>query len=137
VRGVPIAHCVRCCSRKRSISAFTIAIRLDPTFAPYAGLSFTHFQDAFFGWRARDAAIELAYGAASQGLMADEHDPAAHWALGRAMWLRNRQDEALRELHAAVELSPNFAWATTRSASCRPSPAMPKSPSRRPTRPAP
>ncbi|KQT11658.1 transcriptional regulator [Ramlibacter sp. Leaf400] len=89
---------------------FQTAVRLDPTFArPHAGLSFTHFQDAFLGWRERDAAIERAYGAAADGVMADERDPASHWALGRAMWLRDRQDETLGELHSAIELSPNFA----------------------------
>lgn len=89
---------------------FQGAVRLDPTFArPYAGLSFTHFQDAFLGWHERGPAIERAYAAAAEGLMADEHDPAAHWALGRALWLRERQDEALRELSAAIALSPNFA----------------------------
>ncbi|MBC5781312.1 transcriptional regulator [Ramlibacter sp. USB13] len=89
---------------------FQTAVRLDPTFArPRAGLSFTHFQDAFLGWRERRDAIEHAYAAAADGVMADEHDPAAHWALGRAMWLKDSQDDALRELHAAIELSPNFA----------------------------
>lgn len=89
---------------------FQTAVRLDPTFArPHAGLSFTHFQDAFLGWRERDAAIELAYRSAADGLMADERDPTSHWALGRAMWLQGRQDGALRELREAIELSPNFA----------------------------
>jgi DNA-binding SARP family transcriptional activator/TolB-like protein len=89
---------------------FQQAIRLDPTFArPHAGLSFTHFQDAFLGWRERGAAIEQAYGSASQGLMADEHDPASHWALGRAMWLQGRHDSALGELRSAIDISPNFA----------------------------
>jgi DNA-binding SARP family transcriptional activator len=89
---------------------FQTAVRLDPTFArPHAGLSFTHFQDAFLGWRERDAAIEQAYRSAADGLMADEHDPTSHWALGRAMWLQGRHDGALRELHEAIELSPNFA----------------------------
>lgn len=89
---------------------FQNAVRLDPTFArPYAGLSFTHFQDAFLGWHERGQAIERAYAAAADGLMADEHDPASHWALGRALWLKDRQHEALRELNAAIELSPNFA----------------------------
>ncbi|TFZ05401.1 transcriptional regulator [Ramlibacter henchirensis] len=89
---------------------FQTAVRLDPTFArPHAGLSFTHFQDAFLGWRERGPAIEQAYRAAADGLMADEHDPASHWALGRAMWLKDRQDDALRELREAIELSPNFA----------------------------
>lgn len=89
---------------------FQMAVRLDPTFArPLAGLSFTHFQDAFLHWGDRAEAIEKAYAAAARGLMADEHDPAAHWALGRAMWLQDRQDEALGELRCAIELSPNFA----------------------------
>lgn len=89
---------------------FQAAVRLDPTFArPYAGLSFTHFQDAFLDWGDRRAAIERAYAAAADGLMADEHDPAAHWALGRALWLKDSPDEALRELQSAIALSPNFA----------------------------
>jgi TolB-like protein/DNA-binding SARP family transcriptional activator len=89
---------------------FQAAVRLDPTFArPHAGLSFTHFQDAFLGWRERVPAIEQAYRAATEGLMADEYDPAAHWALGRAMWLKERKDEAMRELQGAIDLSPNFA----------------------------
>lgn len=89
---------------------FQTAVRLDPTFSrPHAGLSFTHFQDAFQGWREADAATEQAYAAAADALMADDHDPAAHWALGRAMWLKNRQDEAVDELQSAIDLSPNFA----------------------------
>ena len=89
---------------------FQQAVRLDPTFArPHAGLSFTHFQDAFLGWGDRATAMEQAYAAAADGLLADEHDPAAHWALGRALWLKDRQDDAVRELQSAIELSPNFA----------------------------
>jgi DNA-binding SARP family transcriptional activator/TolB-like protein len=89
---------------------FETALKLDPTFSrPYAGLSFTHFQNAFLGWGERALEIEKAYGAASRGLMADEHDPAAHWAMGRALWLRGRLDESLTELDTSVELSPNFA----------------------------
>lgn len=89
---------------------FQAAVRLDPTYArPHAGLSFTHFQDAFLGWSDRDTAIQLAHRAAAKGLMADERDPASHWALGRALWLEGRQDESLAELRAAIELSPNFA----------------------------
>lgn len=89
---------------------FQTAVRLDPTFArPHAGLSFTHWQDAFQGWRDPEPAIELAYRTAAEGLMADENDPASHWSLGRAMWLKNRPQDALRELQSAIELSPNFA----------------------------
>ncbi|MDZ5457621.1 transcriptional regulator [Azohydromonas lata] len=89
---------------------FETAVRLDPGFArPWAGLSFTHFQDAFLGWDERAAATERAYRAASQALMADDRDPAAHWALGRALWLRAQVAPALAALDASVELSPNFA----------------------------
>ena len=41
--------------------------------------------------------------------MVDDRDPAAHWAMGRALWLRDRPDQSLVELERAVELSPNFA----------------------------
>jgi tetratricopeptide (TPR) repeat protein len=41
--------------------------------------------------------------------MADDRDPAAHWAMGRALWLRGRETESLTELATSVDLSPNFA----------------------------
>ena len=89
---------------------FEAALRLDPTFAPaYAGLSFTHFQNAFQGWTQREAEIERAVAAAGQSLMADERDPTAHWAMGRALWLGDRKDQAVLALERAVDLSPNFA----------------------------
>lgn len=64
---------------------FATAVRLDPSFArPHAGLSFTHFQDAFQGWSERTVAEQRAYRAAAEGLMADDRDPGAHWASGGA-----------------------------------------------------
>jgi DNA-binding SARP family transcriptional activator/TolB-like protein len=89
---------------------FETAVRLDPTFArAYAGLSFTHFQNAFQGWAKREPEIERAFAAAGQSLMADDRDPAAHWAMGRALWLHGRQDQSITELERAIDLSPNFA----------------------------
>ena len=41
--------------------------------------------------------------------MVDDRDPAAHWAMGRALWLRGRHDQSVVELEQAIELSPNFA----------------------------
>ena len=91
---------------------FQTAVRLDPTFSrAHAGLSFTHFQNAFQGWGARAAAIDAAYAAAGQSVIVDDRDPAAHWAMGRALWLRERQDQAIDELQHAIDLSPNFALA--------------------------
>src|SRR5690606_32031787 len=95
---------------ERARHFFDTALRRDPSFAcAYAGLSFTHFQDAFQGWSEREPGIELAHAAAGRSLMADDRDPAAHWAMGRALWLRGRHEQALGELEQAVELSPNFA----------------------------
>ena len=89
---------------------FQMAVRLDPTYSrAYAGLSFTHWQDAFQRWGEQNPAMDLAYQAASQSLTADDRDPAAHWAMGRALWLRGSQDPSLAELQRAVDLSPNFA----------------------------
>jgi DNA-binding SARP family transcriptional activator/TolB-like protein/Tfp pilus assembly protein PilF len=89
---------------------FATAVRLDPTFArAHAGLSFTHFQNVFQGWTPRHPEIERAIEAAGQSLMIDDRDPAAHWAMGRALWLRGDLDQSILELERAVDLSPNFA----------------------------
>lgn len=89
---------------------FDTALKLDPTFArAYAGLSFTHWQNAFQRWGDRDRESALAFEAAGQSLLVDDHNPAAHWAMGRALWLRGEQDGSLTELERAVDLSPNFA----------------------------
>lgn len=89
---------------------FDAAVRLDPTFSrAYAGLSFTHFQNAFQAWGDRKREIERAYATAGQALMVDDRDPAAHWSMGRALWLRGSSEQGVAELERAVELSPNFA----------------------------
>jgi TolB-like protein len=94
----------------RAAHFFKVAVRLDPTFArAHAGLSFTHFQNAFQHWADPAHETERAFAAAADSLLADERDPAAHWAMGRALWLRDEQDTSLRELETAVGLSPNFA----------------------------
>jgi DNA-binding SARP family transcriptional activator len=95
---------------ERARHFFEMAVRLDPTFArAFAGLSFTHWQNAFQGWASREGEIERAYATAGQSLMADDRDPAAHWAMGRALWLRGLQDQSVAELERSVDLSPNFA----------------------------
>lgn len=89
---------------------FETAVTLDPAYSrAYAGLSFTHWQSAFQHWADRRSESELAYKAAGRGLIADEHDPAAHWAMGRALWLKGGRDDAMVELRQAVALSPSFA----------------------------
>lgn len=86
------------------------AVRLDPGWArALAALSFTHFQNAFQRWSGREREIELAFRSAERSLLADDRDPAAHWAMGRALWLRHQHEPCLRELEQAVALSPSFA----------------------------
>ena len=97
---------------ERARQFFAQAVELDPTFArAYAGLSFAHFQNAFLGWKKPAPEIDRAFEAAGKSLMVDDRDPAAHWAMGRAMWLRGGQDQAITELERAVDLSPNYATA--------------------------
>jgi tetratricopeptide (TPR) repeat protein len=90
---------------------FKRALDQDRTFArAHACLSFTHFQNAFLhhsGQRNRE--IELAYETAGESLVADDRDPAAHWAMGRALWLRGHSAESLAEIEKSLVLSPNFA----------------------------
>jgi DNA-binding SARP family transcriptional activator len=95
---------------ERAKHFFEAAVRLDPTFSrAYAGLSFTHFQNAFLGWADRKQEIDKAYDTAGQSLIVDDRDPAAHWAMGRALWLRGQTGQAEAELRKTIDLSPNFA----------------------------
>ena len=100
-------------SNREAQSFFIKAITLDPTFArSYAGLSFTHFQNAFvLNTREREQESALALSTAGQGLEADPSDPAAHWAMGRALWLRRDHEGAIAALDQATRLSPSYASA--------------------------
>jgi DNA-binding SARP family transcriptional activator/TolB-like protein len=109
-RGLWHMYLLRQADNAHARHFFEIALRLDPTFSRvYAGLSFTHFQDAFQNWSDRVAGTEQAYRAAAQGLMVDERDPAVHWAMGRVLMLRGQPDESIGALARSIELSPNFA----------------------------
>jgi DNA-binding SARP family transcriptional activator/tetratricopeptide (TPR) repeat protein len=89
---------------------FERAVALDPTFSrAHAGLSFTHWQNAFQGWADREPETARALEAARRGMLVDDRDPAVHWAQGRALWLRGLHDPSVLELEQAVDLSPNFA----------------------------
>jgi TolB-like protein len=92
---------------------FNRAIALDPTFSrSYAGLSFTHFHNAFhLNVRESEREIALAFETAGQALVADPSDPAAHCAVGRAQWLAHAHDGAVDGLNQSIRLSPNYAFA--------------------------
>lgn len=95
----------------RAQELFRRSVTLDPTFArAHAGLSFTHFQNAFLlRPEHREDEVARALEAAGESIIADNRDPTAHWALGRALWLKGENGEAAAALDASVELSPNFA----------------------------
>jgi DNA-binding SARP family transcriptional activator len=94
----------------RAAEFFGLSARLDPTFSrAHAGLSFTHWQRAFQRWGDREAETKSALDAAGRSLMVDDQNPAAHWSMGRALWLAGSHDEAASELERSVRLSPNFA----------------------------
>ena len=112
-RGLALMYRFTSGGNREAGQFFTRAIALDPTFSrSYAGLSFTHFQNAFLlQAREREREIDLAFETAGQGLEADPSDPAAHWAMGRALWLRGEHAGAVDELDRSVRLSPSYAMA--------------------------
>lgn len=89
---------------------FRQSVEMDPTFSrAWAGLSFTHFQNAFLLHpEERDREIDRAFETADRSLEADKLDPTAHSAMGRALWLRQSPDRAMDELRTSVSLAPNF-----------------------------
>lgn len=94
----------------RAAEFFRRSVELDPTFSrSWAGLSFTHWQSAFQRWDDREGQTRQALEAAGRSLLADSQNPAAYWAMGRALWLSGDMAEGTRALEQSVHLSPNFA----------------------------
>ncbi|UGY14364.1 BTAD domain-containing putative transcriptional regulator [Bradyrhizobium septentrionale] len=112
-RGLACMYRFTTDSNREAQHFFKRAITLDPTFSrSHAGLSFTHFQNAFHLHVSQpEREISLAFETAEQALMSDPNDPAAHCAIGRALWLQHAHDGALGELNQSVRLSPNYAFA--------------------------
>lgn len=95
---------------ERAAEFFSLSARLDPTFSrAQAGISFTHWQRAFQRWGEREEQARHAIESATQSLLIDEQNPAAHWSMGRALWLIDDQAGAVSALERSVALSPNFA----------------------------
>ena len=92
---------------------FERAVAQDPNFArAHAGLSFTHFQDAFvkYGDVSGDAAL-LARRHAERSLEIDPFDPFGNLTMGRAHWLVGDMPGSIEWLDRATTLSPNYAQA--------------------------
>ena len=91
---------------------FERAIVREPDFArAYAGLSFTHFQDAFLRYTNDPEAATRARHFASQCLERDPLDPFGHFTMGRAQWLQGDLEASLPWLERANALNPNYAQA--------------------------
>ena len=90
---------------------FELAVKQDPAFAgALAGLSFTHFQNAFlFKVADRSQEEDRALDWAMKAVRADDRDPLTHFALGRALWLRGELGDSVTALERSVTLSTNFA----------------------------
>jgi len=92
---------------------FERAVALDPEFArAYAGLSFTHFQNAFLGYSNDiDHSAQLAQKFAAQCLERDPVDPFGNLTMGRAFLLRGDLEGGIGWLDRANRLNPNYAQA--------------------------
>ena len=92
---------------------FSRAIDNDHGFAQaYAGLSFTHFQNAFIGYTAEwGAERRLAREHAERGMELDPLDPFANLMVGRSAMLAGDMDGALSWFDRSVQLNPNYAMA--------------------------
>ncbi|HET9159558.1 MAG TPA: winged helix-turn-helix domain-containing protein, partial [Caulobacteraceae bacterium] len=95
----------------RAAGYFQQALDRQPNFArALAGLSFTHFEDAFLSF-ADDAprSAQLARVLAEQSLEHDPLDPFCNLVMGRAYWLDGELESSLSWLERAVALNPNYA----------------------------
>jgi tetratricopeptide (TPR) repeat protein len=92
---------------------FAHAVRLDPAFArAHAGLSFTHFQNAFLGF-ASDTEGERRHArvSAAKSMDLDPFDPFVNLTMGRCEWLDGNLEACLPWIERSVSLSPNYAFA--------------------------
>ncbi|MBI1361036.1 MAG: transcriptional regulator [Alphaproteobacteria bacterium] len=97
----------------RATALLQHATALEPEFArAYAGLSFTHFQNAFLSYSDDISASRgLARRYAEQCLERDPVDPFGNFTMGRAHWLTGDLEGSLPWLERANSLNPNYAQA--------------------------
>jgi DNA-binding winged helix-turn-helix (wHTH) protein len=97
---------------EKATSFFERAVAMEPGFArAYAGLSFTHFQNAFLRYTDGEEASKLAQHYAAQSLERDPMDPFGHFTMGRTFWLRGDLESSLPWLERANSLNPSYAQA--------------------------
>jgi TolB-like protein len=115
-----LSHMYRFNKRDNELASelFARAVKLDPGFArAHAGLSFTHFQNAFLGFTA-DAAGETrrTRAHAVKGMELDPLDPFVNLTMGRAEWLSGNLEASLPWIERSISLRPSYAFAIYNSA---------------------
>ena len=92
---------------------FDRAIAADRDFArAYAGLSFTHFQNAFVGYSSDFAGqCDQTRLFAEKSMETDPLDPFVNLTMGRSHWLAGNLSASIPWLDRCVDLSPNYAFA--------------------------
>ena len=90
---------------------FEQAAALEPGFArAHAGLSFTHFQNAFMRYVAdTDSEALSARRYAERAIELDAADPFANLVFGRSFWLTGELAQSLPWIDRALMLNPNYA----------------------------
>lgn len=97
---------------------FSRAVTVDPNFArAYAGLSFTHFQNAFLGFSSDITGEKrMARTVARKSMELDPLDPFVNLTMGRVEWLSGNLEASLPWMERSISLSPNYAFAIYNSA---------------------
>lgn len=92
---------------------FRKALEQQPDFArACAGLSFTHFQNAFLDYVPdRNSEAEAAHRLAERALQLDRLDPFCHLNMGRSLWLSGDPAASIEWLDQATIMSPSYAQA--------------------------
>ena len=95
----------------RARGLYRRATGLDPNYAgAWAGLAWTYFLDARFGWSASpEASLERAVAAAEAAIALDPTRPRTYAILGELSLIKGDHDKAIELFERGVELSPNGA----------------------------
>ena len=94
-----------------AIDSYRKAIDLDPNFArAYGALAVTLAVRFFRGWSdSPDETINRSLAMAKESVRLDPQSPQAYWALGYAQMFLKQQDNAMKSVKHAIEISPNYA----------------------------
>jgi TolB-like protein len=113
-------HMYRFNKRDNELAAhfFARAANADPGFArAHAGLSFTHFQNAFLGFSPDvEGETRKTRAQATKCMEIDPLDPFVNLTMGRAEWLSGDLEASLPWMERSISLSPNYAFAIYNSA---------------------